>query len=62
LFGPPAFASIQPFALMFIPFRLEKRDAPEYAFIAFNVLFSASKVVEGKLTVWTELHEPDSSL
>jgi hypothetical protein len=47
--------------LAFIPFRLEINQAPQYAHFPLNVMFGATKTVEGKPTLWTTLYEPDFS-
>ena len=46
---------------MCIPFRLEIKQAPQYAIFPLNVHFGASKIVDGKQTLWSALYEPDLS-
>jgi hypothetical protein len=46
----------------FIPFRLEIKQAPQYVHFPLNVVFGATKLVDGKETLWTTVYEPDFSL
>lgn len=47
--------------LAFIPFPLEIKQAPQYVHFPLNVMFGATKVVDGNSTLWTTLYEPDFS-
>lgn len=48
--------------LMFVPFRLEIKQAPQYIHFPLSVMFGATKIVDGNQTLWTALYEPDFSL